>query len=685
MKIDKITLHNFKGFEGTVTISDLTRDLTPEKPIILIGGLNGAGKTTLLEAILLCLYGERNKNLWPTKGAKREQYKSWIVSVANNRAKKSQPFVKIWIELDLIDVMIDGIYESITIKRSWEISDIQKQDFQEDFKVENKVKSYVYEDFSGMQNDAVWYGFLEQGIMPYEISQFFLFDGEKIQDLVRDEDKEFEESLKKALQLSLYEQLIDDIKTVRSQILTEYNKKKSTSDDIKRTEDEITVIKRDIEEQEGLIGDFQSKIEEIDEEIKKIDYETTRIGGVTEASVELVRTEEERLNQEKGRIEERIIRVIQNDLPFIITASVCQELDQQLDAEKLLQELEDTKATLKLKVRLIIQQLFEGEESVPPLISTQREFYDKKLDKILIEEFLSEKPQALNDVTPIHNLSRSDAERLRGHIQDTRDIIQKLEEDVRRLAQVERDLEDKKKSIKKSSSDEIQQFFQKKGRLDQERTQKLNEIENCKARIQKLKKDIENKQNKITKYEEYAEIVKEQKEQLAYCDQLKEALKAFLSEFQARKIKKLTEYIIEMWKILAHKKGQVCWIKIDHDNFTIKLYDSEKSELDKTKISSGEKEVFAIALIWALKSIANRDLPVVIDTPLARLDTKHREHITKHFFPKAAGQVILLSTDTEIVGEGYRAIENYVCRRLLISKSNAVEKAVIKEGYFEEL
>lgn len=682
MKIDKITLHNFKGFEGTVTISDLTRDLTPEKPIILIGGLNGAGKTTLLEAILLCLYGERNKNLWPTKGAKREQYKSWIVSVANNRAKRSEPFVKIWIELDLIDVMIDGISESITIKRSWKILNIKNQDFQEDFKVESNVKSHVYEEFSGMKNDDVWYGFLEQGIMPYEISQFFLFDGEKIQDLVRDEDKEFEESLKKALQLSLYEQLIGDIGTVRSQILTEYNKKKSISDDIKRTEDEITSIEREIEKEEGLIGDFQSKIEEIDKKIKEIDRETTRIVGVTEASVERVRTEEERLNQEKGRIEERIIRVIQNDLPFIITASICQELDQQLDAEKRLQELEATKATLKPKVRLIIRQLFEGDQSVPPLISAQREFYDKKLDKILIE-FLSEKPQDLNDVTLIHNLSRSDAESLRGHIRDTRDIIQKLEEDVRLLAQVERDLEGKKKSIKKSSGDGIKKLFEDRGRLDQERIQKLNEIENCRARIQMLKKDIEDKRKKIARYEEGAEIVKEQKEQLEYCIQLQEALKAFLNEFQARKIKELEEYIIEMWEILAHKKGQISSMKIDRDNFAIKLYDSEKSELDKTKISSGEKEVFAIALIWALKSMANRDLPVVIDTPLARLDTKHRENITRHFFPKAAGQVILLSTDTEIVGEGYRAIENYVCRRLLISKSNAVETAVIKEGYFE--
>lgn len=42
------------------------------------------------------------------------------------------------------------------------------------------------------------------------------------------------------------------------------------------------------------------------------------------------------------------------------------------------------------------------------------------------------------------------------------------------------------------------------------------------------------------------------------------------------------------------------------------------------------------------------DLPVIIDTPLGRLDSQHRDKLINHYFPFASHQVVLLSTDTEV-------------------------------------
>jgi len=79
MKIEAITLHNYKCFSETTRIDGLSSNLSNEKRVVLFGGLNGAGKTTIFEALLLCFYGKGNTRLIPTQGTKRESYAGLLI------------------------------------------------------------------------------------------------------------------------------------------------------------------------------------------------------------------------------------------------------------------------------------------------------------------------------------------------------------------------------------------------------------------------------------------------------------------------------------------------------------------------------------------------------------------------------------------------------------------------------
>ena len=56
----------------------------------------------------------------------------------------------------------------------------------------------------------------------------------------------------------------------------------------------------------------------------------------------------------------------------------------------------------------------------------------------------------------------------------------------------------------------------------------------------------------------------------------------------------------------------------------------------------------AIATMWALREVSGRPTPVIIDTPLSRLDSQHRLNIVQDYLPSVSHQVIVLATDAEI-------------------------------------
>jgi DNA sulfur modification protein DndD len=86
--------------------------------------------------------------------------------------------------------------------------------------------------------------------------------------------------------------------------------------------------------------------------------------------------------------------------------------------------------------------------------------------------------------------------------------------------------------------------------------------------------------------------------------------------------------------------------------------------------------------VWGLAQTSQLNLPIIIDTPLSRLDSIHRDNIVTKYFPNAAEQVIILSTDTEIDNSYYKTLESYLsgAGKLVYNQINELSK--FEKGYF---
>jgi len=72
------------------------------------------------------------------------------------------------------------------------------------------------------------------------------------------------------------------------------------------------------------------------------------------------------------------------------------------------------------------------------------------------------------------------------------------------------------------------------------------------------------------------------------------------------------------------------------------------------------KQLTAQALLWALSNVSGRNIPVIVDTPLARIDRGHQENLLSNYYPNAATQVIVLPTDSEIDREKYGMLHPHI-------------------------
>ena len=93
-----------------------------------------------------------------------------------------------------------------------------------------------------------------------------------------------------------------------------------------------------------------------------------------------------------------------------------------------------------------------------------------------------------------------------------------------------------------------------------------------------------------------------------------------------------------------------------------------------------ESEIFALYYFDA--EVSSRKLPVVVDTPLGRLDYSHRSHIS-NYFHNVSEQVFILSTDTEIDQSLYSELEPFISQTFLIKSNKDKSSSVFPDKYFE--
>ena len=123
-------------------------------------------------------------------------------------------------------------------------------------------------------------------------------------------------------------------------------------------------------------------------------------------------------------------------------------------------------------------------------------------------------------------------------------------------------------------------------------------------------------------------------------------------------VREVADEMTKAWKAMAHMSDRVERIDITPD-CEVRMLTADGSDLHRIDKSAGASQVFTQALITAITKVSGRTFPFVVDTPLARLSRVQRIGVLKTFTDRP-GQVILLSTDQEVVDDKLDAIRDRI-------------------------
>jgi DNA sulfur modification protein DndD len=686
MWISKIELVCFKSYQSQVFEFPQPSD---DKNIVLVGGMNGYGKTSILEALYLCLYGKDAIVHLARAGLKTDDsrgYPTFLEKAFNGEALRASR------DTMMVRVVINSNKTRATdISRKWYFRSNGTWTVDEEAVVRDVVRGIPGTPRLDGKNGFSLSELLDEMFVPAHVAPFFFFDGEEVKKLA---DQGRVEQVKQGLEGLLGVVLL---RTLAERLKAYENKKRSEVTNV--DEQNISSLLDSLTQNQKNLAELKTRVAKADENQSILKGQRTALleritaaggGGGDIATVkELVEEREQFRNKLKDN-QRKIEEMLSGRLTFhLVSKDLLDSFREQLEGELRYFTWEADKASLEPR-KLQFEDAFNSEtkpEIRPPLTEEQLAAIKARLEAAWASLFYPPPEDCATEIvhTYLQGDLRQKALDFLGGISLGQQEIQTLITEQNSLTQRIDDLGRKISKLEGIDHDGTLTKLKAEFQKTQEKIDKLSEdtrvddrkIHALEAQVSSQKAEYERERKKLEDSSPIRALIEKS-------ERVRSVIDTVIPALFPLKVTELASSMTTVYKQLAHK-DLVAKINIKADGSTTILGKSGKEmTFDR---SAGENQIFATALIAGLASVSGVKAPMVVDTPLGRLDSKHRENILKFWTSDKSRQVILLSQDEEIDHSFFRQIEASVCKTYLLEHvdvGDGIGRTTATEGvYFE--
>ncbi len=673
ISIARLRMTNFKRFYGIHEIDLLTQP-NIDKTLVLIGGDNGRGKTSIHEAINYVFYEDGDLPGIQT----RPNYLRAVSDRLNRRAlDEGQTEYNVAVELIVSGGDAD---RRLYIERSWDVDIAHRQALAPVLAIQENERPIDWIE----DNPAAYQDFLRH-VLPPRISPFFFFDGERIQTFAEEEshDRRMVEAIEDILHITVYKTLRDDLKKYVVDHIEKHEVKAVETRDFFKLQEDAERIESDLERRRDKLLDAEREIEEAIKEQRGIEDELLRIASPHASKRdELIlysQTLESEIEVAKADIQKGF-----EALPILFADKLCIALEETLREERLTIMSPEQVANLRKQIETIEEQVFVSPQPPPSaeivLNEKQETFYRNRFRSVSME-VLGLRPSDQRKY--LHDLSEGERQSILNRLTEVSQKAVLLRDAVNRRERLTNDLRDVEAKILSTSDDPHVGEFIKQNRGITERIGKLKEeCSTFKGEIQRLEADLATRRRQIEDRLEQRKATTQAMRVVKLARKGQSVLDDFIHKLAPEKLSILKNHFEEMYGRLRKPEDPVHTVRIDPNTWQVILLDSRSRRLERRVFSAGMREMYALSLLWALARASGRELPIVIDTPVARLDTTNRRALFEKYLPYAGHQVIVLSTDTEVDVKWAERLSPYVAKQYRLDYDSEADSNVIRPGYF---
>jgi DNA sulfur modification protein DndD len=668
LRFKQITINNFGVFSGEQTF-----DLKPEsshgdsKPIIIFGGKNGTGKTTFLEAFKICLYG----SLFKGKKLPNSDYNRHI-QLRLHRAPdgKKATYASIALEFDYARL---GNIDSYLVKRSWTNN-------------ESGILEKLYVEENGRPltqvNKEQWQNFIME-LIPPGLSKLFFFDGEKIQSLARGQavNRYIIESINSLLGLDLIERLRYDIKLYCSNELPDRGQDFQAK--LAETLSKLTSLETKLDSARQHKASLQNRVIQIENQITVQELKISAEGGGFASQREKLK---EKIKELETKIEfkkDEIRSLCSSLLPFATVPKLCQSLRERLQSEEKEQQRQATLAYLSALATDLAQDI-GNDLSLDALDLSIEEKQLVAREAICV---LRKKIEKLNDGSKetVHAVSSSERRDLLNWIEMASRVPRKLKDATSELQELKSQYKTNQQYLFSAPEDDIlKPLLLRLGNLREELGKVKEQQNTIEQEIKTMEKSMEVLNREKEKLLNEQRTYDKSNKRLDLAARTQEVIEEYLRSLRNVKVIEFRDNFLECFNLLFSKHDLISTVQINENTFDVTLLTKQGVAISKSEFSAGERQIYAMAMIWALAKTSGRTLPFIIDTPLGRLDTDHRENVLNNFFADASHQMIIFSTNTEVDRYYFDQLNSHIAKAYNLEYSSEKGQTTVKVGYFWE-
>ena len=712
MRINRVLIKNFSSYEGINELDFSNKD--ENKNIILIGGKNGAGKTSLFAAIKIALYGP----LAFGYVSANSHYVSKIKELINSKAFQND---KVESEVNIsVSFKVERRIKEYEIVRKWNYT---KQKLEEEYSVICEGKLLDEHEISYFQN------FL-QGIVPPDLLEFFLFDGEEVGNIFS--TSSYNTYVKNAIFTLCGMDVFEIVRKYTSGYVdgTTAEEEEYLYNEYELIKNEVEGLEKYTKELKMQLEGYAKSLEDIDVALSELQAVFVKEGGITHKEREKLEKEYSKAEKEKFEALTEIKYFVEGIMPFIILQEFVVPISNQLDYEE------------KGEIYEYVQNKLCKED----LLTVLQETDDSKMaDKVLDFVLSKFRPNDYSEsAKSMFDLSKEEAARVNGIMASVSDFDSEYMVKLvnRRIAAAKKTNNINKKLKNAMCDDDAKNYATKENELLRNKDEIMKHIREKEKTLEECENELD---KKIVSRDKMLQRLKTNA-QNKHVYELSNGISLIMQELLKTRTMamkgKLEDLIVENLNKIYRKNNLITHIEID-DNFHFNLYqDAKYSEsdllclirnlgssefvsqigvkgerdlLDKygvdkvssllnilevgqdlntvnlykkiefSRLSKGERQIFILSLYWAIILLSGQDIPFVIDTPYARIDANHRKEISDKFFPNISKQVIILSTDEEINEEYYSIIKPYIAKEYMLINDKNQNKTTIANRYFFEV